>query len=65
MQIEVEIDDLTFSAAQRYCGLADPGEVLRFAIKAFVERKAALALIALGGSDPDLKPVPRRRSSRS
>jgi hypothetical protein len=34
----------------------------REALQALVQRESARRLAALGGSEPDLRPIPRRRS---
>ena len=39
--------------------------LIREALRALIERESALRLARLGGSQPDLKPTPRRRSARA
>jgi hypothetical protein len=34
---------------------------MREALKALIERESARRLARLGGTEPDLKPIPRRR----
>jgi hypothetical protein len=36
--------------------------LVREALKALIERESARRLARLGGSEPELEPVPRRRS---
>jgi Arc/MetJ family transcription regulator len=54
-------DDLV-EAAQEYTGIQEKSALVRAAFKALVEREAARRLARLGGSQPDLKQVRRRRS---
>ena len=44
-----------------YTGICEKSAFVREALKALVEREAARRLARLGGSEPDLKPIPRRR----
>lgn len=63
MRITVTIDDELFDKALE---MADPKmgrtEIFREAFKAFIQVQAAKRLIALGGSDREMKPVRRRRA---
>jgi len=43
-------------------GLAEKTALVREALKALVERESARRLARLGGSEPQLQPVPRRQS---
>jgi Arc/MetJ family transcription regulator len=62
MRTTVTIDDLLY---QRALEVADPSmdkaDLFREAIKAFVRVQAAKRLAALGGEQPDMAEVPRRR----
>jgi len=49
--------------AQEYTGLTERSALLREALTALVQREAARRLAKLGGSQPNLKPIPRRRSA--
>ena len=42
-------------------GIASKSALIREALKALVEREAARRLARLGGSEPGLKKIPRRR----
>lgn len=61
MRVTVKIDDDLFASAQEYTGLKQKSAVVRFALKALVEREAARQLARLGGTAPQLKYVKRRR----
>ena len=58
----VALDDELLAKAQALTGLQEKSALMREALKALVERESARRLARLGGSEPDLKPVPRRRA---
>jgi Arc/MetJ family transcription regulator len=64
MKATVVIDDELFARAQEYAGVTDTSAVVGQALKAFVEQEAACRLARLGGTEPDAKAAPRRRSQR-
>lgn len=63
MRTTVTIDDALYQQALE---MADPGtnkaDLFREAMETFVRVRAAERLAALGGSAPDMKQTPRRRS---
>jgi Arc/MetJ family transcription regulator len=61
MRTTVSLDDELLSDAQKLTGLEERTALLREALKALVERESARRLARLGGSEPDLSPIPRRR----
>ena len=61
MRTTVSLDDELLSDAQRLTGLEERTALLREALKALIERESARRLARLGGSEPDLRPIPRRR----
>ena len=61
MRTTVSLDDELLSDAQKLTGLEERTALLREALKALVERESARRLARLGGSEPDLRPIPRRR----
>ena len=65
MRTTVTLDDEMVTKAQSYTGIKEKSALIREALKALIEREAARRLARLGGSMPDLKPVPRRRMKRS
>lgn len=65
MRTTITLDDDLVAAAQEYTGLKERSALVNAALKALVEREAARRLARLGGSQPDLKPVRRRRSKVS
>ena len=62
MRTTVTLDDELVAKAQEYTGIQERTALVREALKALVQREAARRLARLGGTQPDLKPVRRRRS---
>lgn len=63
MRTTVTLDDQLLAQAQQLCGEQERSALLKEALRALVQRESARRLAALGGSEPDLAPVPRRRSA--
>ncbi|OYU14483.1 MAG: DUF2191 domain-containing protein [Alphaproteobacteria bacterium PA4] len=61
MRTTVTLDDEMMAKAAEYTGIKERSALLREAVQALVAREAARRLIALGGSQPDFKPGPRKR----
>lgn len=61
MRTTVTLDDDLVADAEFYTGIKERSALLREALKALVEREAARRLAQLGGTQPNLKPIPRRR----
>jgi Arc/MetJ family transcription regulator len=61
MRTTLNIDDQLLAEAQCMTGLAEKTALIREALKALVERESARRLARLGGSEPQLQPVPRRQ----
>ncbi len=64
MRTTVTLDDEMVTKAQSYTGIKEKSALIREALRALIEREAARRLARLGGSMPDLKPIPRRRMKR-
>ena len=64
MQITLTLDDELLAKAKGYTGISDKSALIHAALRALAEREAARRLARLGGSQPDLKPIPRRRMKR-
>jgi len=62
MRTTLNIDDKLLAEAQRITGLAEKATVVREGLKALIERESARRLARLGGSEPKLEPISRRRS---
>ena len=62
MRTTLNIDDELLSEAQRITGMTEKAALVREALCALIERESARRLAKLGGTEPELKPVRRRRS---
>ena len=60
----LNIDDDLLTEAQRLTGMSGKAELVRAGLQALIERESARRLARLGGSEPQLQAVPRRRSSK-
>ena len=65
MRTTLNIDDELISEAQRITGMKERTALIHEGLKALIERESARRLARLGGTEPRLKPIPRRRSERS
>ena len=63
MRTTIALDDALVAQAQELSGLNEKPALLREALRALLERESARRLARLGGSQPDLRPIPRRRAS--
>jgi Arc/MetJ family transcription regulator len=61
MRTTLALDDDLLEKAQAYTGLRDKSALVREALRALIERESARRRARLGGSEPDLDAVPRRR----
>lgn len=62
MRTTLALDDELVAKAQAFTGVKEKSALIREALKALIERESAHRLARLGGCEPDLKVVPRRRS---
>ena len=62
MRTTLALDDKLLEKAEFYTGIHEKSALVREALKALVEREAARRLARLGGSEPDLAAIPRRRT---
>jgi Arc/MetJ family transcription regulator len=61
MRTTITVDDELLAKAKDYTGIEETSAILRKGLEALVQREAAHRLIRLGGSEPGLEYVPRRR----
>lgn len=61
MRTTLNIDDTLLEEAGRLTGIAEKTVLVREGLRALIERESARRLARLGASEPQLKPVPRRR----
>jgi Arc/MetJ family transcription regulator len=64
MRTTVTLDDELVAKAQDYTGIREKSALIREALRVLIEREAARRLARLGGSEPDLATIPRRRTKR-
>jgi Arc/MetJ family transcription regulator len=62
MRTTITLDDALLAEASEVTGVRERSALIHEGLRALVEREAARALIALGGSDPKAKAAPRRRA---
>lgn len=62
MRTTLNIDDQLLAEAQRITGMTEKAALVREGLRALIERESARRLARLGGSEPQLEPVPRRQS---
>ena len=65
MRTTVNLDDELLEDAKWLTGIDGTTLLVNAALKALVEREAAKRLAKMGGTMPDLQPIPRRRSELS
>ena len=63
MRTTVTLDDELLARAEKLCGDLERSALLKEALRALVQRESARRLAALGGSEPTLKPIPRRQAA--
>ena len=62
MRTTLNIDDQLLAEAQRITGIAEKAKLVREGLQALIERESARRLAKLGGSEPQLKSIQRRRT---
>jgi Arc/MetJ family transcription regulator len=63
MRTTVNLDDSLLEDAHRLSGLTERTALLHEALRALIARESAKRLARLGGTEPRLRPVRRRRSA--
>lgn len=63
MRTTITLDDELLAKAHEMTGVAERGTLIHAGLRALIQREAARRLILLGGSMPDAKAAPRRRSA--
>jgi len=62
MRTTLALDDELLTEAQRLTGMTEKTALVRAALGALIERESARRLARLGGTEPSLADVPRRRT---
>ena len=65
MRTTLNIEDELLAKAKKLSGLKEKTVLVREGLKALIERETARRLSQLGGSEPQLEPVRRRRPDPS
>ncbi|MBT8043079.1 MAG: type II toxin-antitoxin system VapB family antitoxin [Pontiella sp.] len=63
MKTTLNIDDKIMAEAARLTGIKEKTTLVRRGLEALIAQESSHRLAALGGSEKDIKPVPRRRSA--
>jgi len=62
MRTTINLDDQLLLEAQRLTGTKERTALIHAGLTALIERESARRLARLGGTEPQLKPISRRRS---
>jgi Arc/MetJ family transcription regulator len=62
MRTTINIDDALLARAQELTGITEKTSLVRTGLEALIARESARRLAELGGTDPDVEEIPRRRS---
>ena len=65
MRTTLSLDDELVAEAQRLTGTTEKTALVREALRALIQRESARRLARLGGTEPGLAEIPRRRSEAS
>jgi Arc/MetJ family transcription regulator len=61
MRTTLILDDKLFDQARQLTGIQEKTSLVRAGLEALIAREAGKRLAALGGTQPKLRPIPRRR----
>ena len=61
MRTTINIDDKLLDEAQQLTGITEKTAVIREGLRALVQRESARRLAKLGGTEPQLRRIPKRR----
>ncbi len=63
MRTTLALDDVLLAKAGRLAGITEKPALIREALQALIQRESAKRLANLGGSEPQLEAVRRRRTA--
>jgi Bacterial antitoxin of type II TA system, VapB len=61
MRITIIIDDTLLDEARKVTGIKETAALVRAGLEALISREAGKRVAALGGTQPKLSDIPRRR----
>ena len=61
MRTTLDLDEGLIEEARELTGIREKTALIHAGLKSLLAREAARRLAALGGSEPKLRPIPRRR----
>ena len=64
MRTTVRIDESLLSLAQDMTGITSRNAILKEALEALIQRESARRLARLGGSEPQMMDIPRRKNEQ-
>ena len=64
MRTTLNIDDDVLEKASRLTGIKEKTALVRLGLEALIARESSKRLAKLGGTEKDLRPIPRRRSTK-
>ena len=64
MRTTLNIDDDILEKASRLTGIKEKTALVRLGLEALIARESSNRLAKLGGTEKDLRPIPRRRSAK-
>ncbi len=62
MRTTLNIDDDLLESASVLTGVKEKTILVRYALKALIAQESAKRLASLGGSEPEIKTIPRRQT---
>jgi Arc/MetJ family transcription regulator len=62
MRTTINLDERLLAEARRLTGMVEKTALVHEGLRALIERESARRLARLGGSEPQLEPIPRRRA---
>ena len=64
MRTTINIDDQILKKASLLTGIKEKTSLVRLGLEALIARESSKRLAKLGGTEKDLKSIPRRRSTK-
>jgi len=61
MRTTMNLDDALIERAQELTGIKERNTLVRMGLEALIQRESGRRLAKLGGTDPDIEDIPRRR----